>query len=310
MLDLPSGWLVVLFLLGAGVTWVAGIWLSHSTDVFDVRLGLGEALGGLILLALAGTLPELAITISAASQGNLDLAAGNLIGGIGMQTMVLVLCDFAAGPERPLTYLVGVLTPVLEALLAILVVAVVMLGALLPPSAAIGGVVSPASIAIVLIWVAGIAVISRVRDEPNWTVTAPGGHPGRRRPPRTAGRTGGARTKRRKAAAPAASAAHAAAAPGAPAKPKHPYARYSTRRVVAIFGFACLLTLVAGVGLELSAETLAQRSGINGVVFGATFLALATALPEISSGIASVRIGDNALAIAPPRRRAGAWSLD
>ena len=37
--------------------------------------------------------------------------------------------------------------------------------------------------------------------------------------------------------------------------------------------------------------------GINGVIFGATFLALATALPEISTGVAAVRLGDNQLAM-------------
>jgi cation:H+ antiporter len=36
---------------------------------------------------------------------------------------------------------------------------------------------------------------------------------------------------------------------------------------------------------------------VNGVIFGATVLATATALPEISSGIAAVRLGDNALAM-------------
>jgi cation:H+ antiporter len=36
---------------------------------------------------------------------------------------------------------------------------------------------------------------------------------------------------------------------------------------------------------------------VNGVIFGATVLAGVTALPEISSGIAAVRLGDNALAI-------------
>jgi len=55
--------------------------------------------------------------------------------------------------------------------------------------------------------------------------------------------------------------------------------------------------LLAGVALELSGNTLADRAGINGVIFGATVLAGATALPEISSGIAAVRLGDNALAL-------------
>ena len=37
--------------------------------------------------------------------------------------------------------------------------------------------------------------------------------------------------------------------------------------------------------------------GLQGAIFGATFLALATALPEISSGIAAVRLGDMQLAV-------------
>jgi hypothetical protein len=64
-----------------------------------------------------------------------------------------------------------------------------------------------------------------------------------------------------------------------------------------IFAGACAVTLGAGVTLELSGNTLADRAGINGVVFGATILAGATALPEISSGIAAVRLGDHALAL-------------
>jgi cation:H+ antiporter len=81
-----------------------------------------------------------------------------------------------------------------------------------------------------------------------------------------------------------------------PAKP-HPYAGSSTARVALVFGSACLITLAAGVALEVAGNTLADRAGINGVIFGATALAAATALPEVSSGIAAVRLGDNALAL-------------
>ena len=48
--------------------------------------------------------------------------------------------------------------------------------------------------------------------------------------------------------------------------------------------------------LENGGNLLADRAGIDGVIFGATVLALATALPEISSGIAAVRVGDHQLA--------------
>jgi cation:H+ antiporter len=258
--------LVLVFLVGAGATWAAGIRLASTTDALDARFNLGEELGGILLLALAGTLPEFAVTVSGAARGNLDLAAGNLIGGIAIQTMVLVVCDFASGAERPLSFLVGRLTPVLEALAVILVVAVVLMGALLRPATAIGGVVSPASIVIVALWLASIYVINKARKDPRWTVTMPGSRPGRR--------------PRERATA-----------------PPHPRAAASTRRVALEFLGASMITLGAGVALEISGNALADRAGVNGVVFGATVLATATALPEISSGIGAVRLGDNALAM-------------
>ena len=267
MSNAATPWLLLLFVAAGAATWIAGVGLSKSTDALDTRFGLGEELGGILLLAIAGSLPEVAITVSAASQGNLDLAAGNLIGGIAMQTMVLVLCDVVSGPERPLTFLVGALTPVLEGMLVVLVVSGVLMGSLLPTTTAIGGVVSPASVAIVVVWLVGVYVINRVRKEPRWKVSMPGSHPGRRH-----------RRVRDESAPP-------------------PYASVSTRRVVTVFGLACAVTLVAGVGLETAGNTLADRAGINGVIFGATVLAGATALPEISSGVAAVRLGDNALAI-------------
>src|SRR5438105_10630383 len=165
MSSLATPWLVVVFVAGAGATWLAGVRLSKTTDALDFRLGLGEELGGVVLLAIAGSLPELAITVVAAARGNLPLAAGNLIGGIAVQTMVLVVCDVVAGRERPLTFLVGALTPVLEGMLVVLVVSGVLMGALLKPTTAIGGVVSPASIAIVVIWLVGIYVINGIRKD-------------------------------------------------------------------------------------------------------------------------------------------------
>jgi cation:H+ antiporter len=264
---LGSPLLLLIFLGAAAATWMAGIALSKSTDALDARLGLGDELGGLVLLSIAGSLPELAITVSAAAQGNLPLAAGNLIGGIAIQTMVLLACDVAVGPQRPLTYLVGRLTPVLEGLLVIIVVAGVEMGALLKPSTAIAGRVSPASVGIVVVWAVGLYTIQRAAKDPRWSIEMPGSRPGRHRGER----------------------AH-------PEQP-HPYAGSSTGRVAAVFGLACLVTLGAGVALEVSGNHLANRLSVNGVIFGATVLAAATALPEISSGIAAVRLGDHALAM-------------
>jgi cation:H+ antiporter len=259
--------LVLIFLVAVGGTWAAGILVSKATDALDARLGLGEELGGLLLLAVAGGLPELAITVSAAAENHLPLAAGNLIGGIAVQTLVLIVCDVVADGDRPLTFLVGALTPVLEGLLVVLVVSGVLMGSLLKPSTAIGGVVSPASVAIIVVWVIGVYVINRVRKDPRWSVTMPGSQPGR------------THRRRRSTAEP------------------HPYAGSSTAVVAALFAASCAVILLAGVALELTGNELANRGHINGAIFGATVLAAATALPEISSGIAAVQLGDNALAL-------------
>ena len=109
--------------------WVARVNLAKATDLLDDRYGLGEALGGMILLSVAGSLPELAITISAAVAGNMGMAAGNLIGGVAMQTFVLVIADRFVRGNRPLSTAAGSLVPALEGLLVIAVVCVTVMSA-------------------------------------------------------------------------------------------------------------------------------------------------------------------------------------
>src|SRR5215213_7072230 len=72
----PLSALAFVFALAAGAVWVAGIRLSDTTDVLLERFGLGQALGGLILLAVVTNLPEIAITASASLSGELGIAVG------------------------------------------------------------------------------------------------------------------------------------------------------------------------------------------------------------------------------------------
>ena len=124
--------LVLIFAAAAAAVWVAGIQLSNSTDSLDLRLGLGEALGGVILLAVATNLPEIAITSSAALSHNLGIAIGNILGGIAIQTVVLVALDVAMGPESALTTRAASLVLVLESMLVVTVLAISVMGAQLP----------------------------------------------------------------------------------------------------------------------------------------------------------------------------------
>src|SRR5690348_3857168 len=94
--------LVVIFAGCAGVIWIAGIQLSNTTDILDDRLHLGSALGGVVLLAIATNLPEIAITVTAAASGSVGVAIGNILGGIAIQTVVLVVLDTSGGKRRTL----------------------------------------------------------------------------------------------------------------------------------------------------------------------------------------------------------------
>ena len=173
--------LLAVFLAAAIATWIAGLALSKTTDILDDRFKLGDAVGGVLLLGLAGSLPELAITASAAVSGNLSLAVGNLLGGIAMQTLVLVLLDATSRKKQPLTGLCD-LSPLFEALLVISVLLIALMGGLLPSSTALGPV-SPASIGIVVFFVLGVFAINRARRKPAWT------HTGVAPPTRRRGRT-------------------------------------------------------------------------------------------------------------------------
>jgi cation:H+ antiporter len=78
---LPLALALLVFAASAVAIWVAGIKLSNYTDVLSDRLHLGAALGGLILLAVATNLPEIAITLAASLNGQIDVAVSNVLGG-------------------------------------------------------------------------------------------------------------------------------------------------------------------------------------------------------------------------------------
>lgn len=256
--------LVLIFVAAAATVWVAGILLSRSTDALDIRLGLGEALGGAILLAVATNLPEIAITASAALAHDLGIAIGNILGGIAIQTVVLVLLDVAMGPESALSTRAASLLLGLEGLLVIVVLAITVMGAQLPSSAPFGRV-EPAALLIALCWLTGVWLINRARRGLPWhdsSGTAPGGQ----EKPR--GHSKGVSAE-----------------------------KMSLGRAATVFTLGATVTLAAGIVLERSGARIAGHLGVSGVVFGATILAAATALPEVSTGIASVKLGDYQLAV-------------
>ena len=54
---------------------------------------------------------------------------------------------------------------------------------------------------------------------------------------------------------------------------------------------------MAGTTLKRAGDGLADAMGMSGILFGATMLAAATSLPELSTGLASMKLKDYQLAI-------------
>ncbi|MGN6376705.1 MAG: sodium:calcium antiporter [Sphingomonas sp.] len=269
-----EGWpwpaLLAIFVAGAAAIWVAGVKLSDTTDVLSSRFGLGQALGRVILLAIATNLPEIAITASAAAAGTVGVAVGNILGGIAIQTVVLVALDaFGMRGRDPLTYKAASLTLVIEGLLVVAVLIVSIMGTQMPATLTALRL-TPGAVLITLVWLAGIWLIGRANRGLPWH-DENGDAPDTQEKPK-----------------------------GHSQKSKDQQAQQqgvSTTRTVIVFVIAAVVTLVAGVVLERSGDAIAGHIGMTGVLFGATVLAAATSLPELSTGLTSTKAGDYQLAI-------------
>jgi cation:H+ antiporter len=157
---------------------------------------------------------------------------------------------------------------VLEAALVMAVLAVVIAGTQLPETL-IALRVTPAALLIVVVWVAGLLLLRRAGRSLPWHQSG--------EPPDGQEHDRG----------------HSTAQTEREATERGT----STAKSAIIFGTAAAVTLLAGVVLERSGEAIADHVGLSGVLFGATVLAAATSLPELSTGLASVRNGDYQLAV-------------
>ena len=258
--------LLAAFVAFAGITWVAGIWLTRATDAIDAKFKLGSAFGGLLILGVATSLPEIAVAVSAAIQKHYGIVIGTLIGGIAIQTAVLCILDIRMRVKTSLTFAAASLTLVLEAAMVILVT-VASIMAIRTPMVIPHTSVSLMSVFILVLWVFGLWLVHRARKGLPWRAEAVAAQPGR------------GHQERRTVI-------------------NHPALRKATTaRIFAVFGLASLATLAAGVGLEVVGNRLAGVYHINSGLFAATVIAFTGALPNISTGIGSIKLGDYKLAM-------------
>ena len=142
------------------------------------------------------------------------------------------------------------------------------MGSQLPPSLIVWRV-GPEGVLIALLWITGLLLLNRARSGLPWQEK--GDAPQGQDEP-----TGHSKAKKDKEAQ---------------------SKGLSTARAAVVFAIAAVATLAGGVLLEKSGDAIAGNIGMSGVLFGSTFLAASTSLPEVSTGLTSVKLGDYKLAV-------------
>ncbi|AWL08610.1 sodium:calcium antiporter [Aquirufa nivalisilvae] len=251
--------LLLIFLTCTVVIWIAGVKITRAVDAITTYFNLGEAFGGMVFLAIVTNLPEIAITVVAAYHKDYDIAVSNLLGGVAIQTVVLVLIDvFGVGRLAPLTLKGHSRVLILEGVALIMILTLVMMAKQFP-SQILFFRTTPIELLILFIWLGSIFSISRLAKS-----------------------EGSIKEDKNSLS----QLRH----------PKSPF-RGGIQSAIWVLVIGAVLTLVAGWALEYSGEILSKRWHVSGVLFGGTILALATALPEISTGIASAKIRDYNMAV-------------
>jgi len=78
---------------GIGMSYTADIIAGFRIEAFGIDKPIGHTLVGLILMAVATSLPELVVSIGAARLGAIDMAVGNVLGSNMFNMMIIGIAD-------------------------------------------------------------------------------------------------------------------------------------------------------------------------------------------------------------------------
>lgn len=255
---LPS----VLGLVGmAVVIVVAGVRLTRVADALAERTGLGDAVGGALLLGSVTSLPGVVTVITGALGGGAGFALANPIGGIALQTVWLAIADLIyrrVNLEHAAASLQNVLQSVL--LVAMLAVPVV---AYATPTLTIGWI-HPLTLLIPVLYAYGLVLLRQMQRAPMW------------QPTRTAQTAGG---------------------DGEDPDGKGAADGTSTGRLWWALAGLGLVVGVAGWVVGRAGLSVAAATGLEGGLVGFTLTTAISSLPELVVLVTAVRMGQLTLGI-------------
>lgn len=251
--DWPLAGNAALFAACSIVVWIAGARIARLADRFAVVSGIGHAMAGLLLLAGITSLPEVAVSLTAAAASSPQLALNNLLGSIAMQVAILALADAMLGKDA-LTVVAGTSVVLLQVTMNVLLLVLLALAIGDRPFLGAGAWTWGLAAAYALaIW-----TLSHAQDRQLWVAKRNLGH--------------------------------AIARPQAAPREDGPAERHGKAGLGVRLALAGAVILVAGFLLTRSGEALAQQTGLGSSFAGAVLIAVSTSLPEVSSVVAAVKL--------------------
>ncbi|AKQ45732.1 hypothetical protein TH63_08840 [Rufibacter radiotolerans] len=92
-IDLTLRQIILRYSVFAAITIAAALFLPHFAEGIAVQTGLGQSFVGTLFLAIATSLPEIAVSIAAVRLNTTDLAVGNILGSNIFNIFILFLDD-------------------------------------------------------------------------------------------------------------------------------------------------------------------------------------------------------------------------
>jgi cation:H+ antiporter len=255
--SLPLWLNIPIFSAATVVVWVAGTRMAAYADGIAIRTGFGHAIIGLVLLAGVTSLPEIAVTVTASAGGNAELAVNNLLGSVAMQIAILAAADALIGKD-PLTSIIPDAAVLLQIALNVLILALVAAAVLVGDVAVLG--IGVWSFLLLGTYLISMWMLANARGEKAWAAR------GRE------GRESGAQNQEEGEPPPLSTLLMRGALAGA-------------------------AILISGFVLSQSGEVIAAQTGLGQSLGGFLLLAIATSLPEVSTVVASVRLGRYVMAV-------------
>ncbi|TWH74312.1 sodium:calcium antiporter [Modestobacter roseus] len=146
----------------------AGVRLTRVADELADRTGLGDALGGALLLGAVTSLPGIVATATGALEGDPGFGLANPIGGVAIQTVWLAIADLVYRRAN-LEHSAASLQNVLQSLILVALLSVPVMAYATPDLR--WGWIHPLTLLIPVLYAYGLVLLRRMDDHPMWIPT-------------------------------------------------------------------------------------------------------------------------------------------